>query len=100
VVSANVDGSAGDVFVLVVDGQLPLRQCLHPETSAKEITLPEYYNSFFDLRKEFNAACNHFPESIGEMLKRMSNKPQTLKKKYQVHIPYPIDYALSLGFKV
>uniref|UniRef100_A0A182SK12 Uncharacterized protein n=1 Tax=Anopheles maculatus TaxID=74869 RepID=A0A182SK12_9DIPT len=30
-------------FRLVTDGQLPLRQCLHPEASAKDI----------DLRKEF-----------------------------------------------
>ncbi|XP_050080103.1 RNA-binding protein fusilli-like [Anopheles maculipalpis] len=40
-------------FRLVTDGQLPLRQCLHPEASAKDIDLPQYYWRFCDLRKEF-----------------------------------------------
>ncbi|KAH8401572.1 hypothetical protein KR009_006685 [Drosophila setifemur] len=38
---------------LVTDGQLPLRQCLHREASAKDIDLPAYFNRFSDLRKEF-----------------------------------------------
>ncbi|XP_070135336.1 RNA-binding protein fusilli isoform X2 [Drosophila bipectinata] len=38
---------------LVTDGQLPLRQCLHREASAKDLELPTYYNRFSDLRKEF-----------------------------------------------
>ncbi|XP_017077895.1 RNA-binding protein fusilli isoform X4 [Drosophila eugracilis] len=38
---------------LVTDGQLPLRQCLHREASAKDVELPTYYNRFSDLRKEF-----------------------------------------------
>ncbi|XP_039484476.1 RNA-binding protein fusilli isoform X3 [Drosophila santomea] len=38
---------------LVTDGQLPLRQCLHREASAKDVKLPAYYNRFSDLRKEF-----------------------------------------------
>ncbi|XP_052902571.1 RNA-binding protein fusilli [Anopheles moucheti] len=40
-------------FRLVTDGQLPLRQCLHPEASAKDVDLPQYYWRFCDLRKEF-----------------------------------------------
>lgn len=39
-------------FRLITDGQLPLRQCLHPEASAKEILIPQYYWRFSDLRKE------------------------------------------------
>lgn len=39
-------------FRLVTDGQLPLRQCLHPEAYKKDIELPEYYCTFHDLRKE------------------------------------------------
>ncbi|XP_055536124.1 RNA-binding protein fusilli isoform X2 [Wyeomyia smithii] len=42
----------GSNFRLITDGQLPLRQCLHPEASAKEIQLPAYYWRFSDLRKE------------------------------------------------
>ncbi|CAO1383800.1 unnamed protein product [Diamesa hyperborea] len=38
---------------LVTDGQLPLRQCLHPESGAKEVHLPSYYWKFCDLKKEY-----------------------------------------------
>lgn len=41
---------------LVTDGQLPLRQCLHPEASTKDFKLPAYYWRFSDLRKEY-ARC-------------------------------------------
>jgi epithelial splicing regulatory protein 1/2 len=37
----------------VTDGQLPLRQCLHPEAGAKDIYLPSYYWKFSDLKKEY-----------------------------------------------
>lgn len=37
----------------IVDGQAPMRQCLHPEACNKDIELPEYYNYFYDLRKDF-----------------------------------------------
>ncbi|XP_072156853.1 RNA-binding protein fusilli isoform X2 [Bemisia tabaci] len=40
-------------FRFVTDGQLPLRQCLHPEACNKEIELPDCYNTFHDLRKDF-----------------------------------------------
>lgn len=43
----------GANFRLVTDGQLPLRQCFHPEASAKDIQLPAYYWRFSDLRKEY-----------------------------------------------
>ncbi|XP_049307195.1 RNA-binding protein fusilli isoform X2 [Bactrocera dorsalis] len=42
-----------DSINLITDGQLPLRQCLHREACAKSIQLPNYYNRFCDLRKEF-----------------------------------------------
>lgn len=42
-----------DNLCLITDGQLPLRQCLHPEAVAKEIQLPSYYWKFIDLKKEF-----------------------------------------------
>ncbi|XP_050673092.1 RNA-binding protein fusilli isoform X2 [Leptidea sinapis] len=50
--SLNVDPHS-PLFRLVTDGQPPLRQCLHPEASSKEIALPTYYSRFHDLRKEF-----------------------------------------------
>lgn len=55
---------------LVTDGELPLRQCLHPEACYKKIDLPDYYNSFSDLRKDFKAFYSS-PEdmkSVGEMI--------------------------------
>jgi epithelial splicing regulatory protein 1/2 len=40
--------------VLVTDGQLPLRQCLLPETCTKNISdIPAVFCLFYDLRKEF-----------------------------------------------
>lgn len=55
---------------LVTDGQLPLRQCLHPEACRKEIDLPSYYTAFHDLRKE---VCRFLgkteePPGVAEML--------------------------------
>uniref|UniRef100_A0A8C0YFD4 Epithelial splicing regulatory protein 1 n=1 Tax=Cyprinus carpio carpio TaxID=630221 RepID=A0A8C0YFD4_CYPCA len=52
-----------NTFYLCTDGQLHIRQVLHPEASSKNILLPECFFSFFDLRKEFK---NKFP-SEGEL---------------------------------
>jgi len=48
------DELGGDL-TLVTDGQLHLRQCLYPEATRKNITLPSYYQRFHDLRKEFQS---------------------------------------------
>ncbi|KAJ8673368.1 hypothetical protein QAD02_004630, partial [Eretmocerus hayati] len=47
--------AAGSTPRFVVDGQAPLRQCLHPEACNKTIELPSHYEVFHDLRKEFSA---------------------------------------------
>lgn len=56
----------------VVDGQAPLRQCLHPEACNKLIDLPAHYNVFHDLRKEFSGCYSTNDElqmvSIQEMI--------------------------------
>lgn len=56
----------------VVDGQAPMRQCLHPETCNKDIELPERYNYFHDLRKDFVACYSSHGElstlGVQEML--------------------------------
>jgi len=39
---------------LVTDGQLPLRQCVHPQVGSKDIPLSSVFNEFYDLQKEFN----------------------------------------------
>lgn len=46
-------GLGPESFTLVTDGQLHLRQVLHPEAIKKGITLPPYCYRFFDVRKEF-----------------------------------------------
>ena len=48
----NSDSGRGS-FQLITDGQLHLRQVLHPEACRKSISLPSFFSSFYDLRKEF-----------------------------------------------
>lgn len=58
-------------FRLITDGQLPIRQCLHPEACRKDIDLPPYYTSFHDLRKEvarFTNQTEETPASIADLL--------------------------------
>lgn len=57
-------------FRMVTDGQLPLRQCLHPEAWRKEFELPDYYNAFHDLRKEVAAFLGREeqPSGVTEIL--------------------------------
>lgn len=43
----------GKSFFLTTDGPNHIRQVLHPECGNKNITLPQYYYSYYDLRKEF-----------------------------------------------
>ncbi|XP_056619299.1 epithelial splicing regulatory protein 1 isoform X2 [Triplophysa dalaica] len=50
---AEVDTGAGNTFCFCTDGQLHVRQVLHPEASSKNFLLHECFFTFFDLRKEF-----------------------------------------------
>lgn len=40
-------------FTLITDGQNHLRQVLHPQMAGQNASLPSYFYSFYDLRKEF-----------------------------------------------
>ncbi|XP_078109116.1 epithelial splicing regulatory protein 1 isoform X5 [Sander vitreus] len=51
---------AGTSVCLCTDGQLHIRQVIHPEAASKNILVPDCFYSFFDLRKEFK---KHFPTS-------------------------------------
>uniref|UniRef100_A0A3Q3VYS6 RRM domain-containing protein n=1 Tax=Mola mola TaxID=94237 RepID=A0A3Q3VYS6_MOLML len=51
---------AGTSLCLCTDGQLHIRQVIHPEAASKNILVPDCFYSFFDLRKEFK---KHFPTS-------------------------------------
>ncbi|XP_070163335.1 RNA-binding protein fusilli isoform X1 [Polyergus mexicanus] len=65
----------------VVDGQAPMRQCLHPEACNKDIELPEHYNYFHDLRKEFVECYSSYGElstlGVQEMLQYFGLPPDT-----------------------
>ncbi|NXE07076.1 ESRP2 protein, partial [Lophotis ruficrista] len=56
-------------YTLCTDGQLLIRQVLHPETSKKNFLLSDCFYSFYDLRKEFHAC---YPSSAAV-------KDQTIK---------------------
>lgn len=64
--------TSGSAPRFVVDGQAPMRQCLHPEACNKDIDVPEHYTLFHDLRKEFVACYSTHGElstfGIQEML--------------------------------
>ncbi|KAM4601430.1 epithelial splicing regulatory protein 1 isoform 2-T2 [Polymixia lowei] len=51
---------AGTSVYLCTDGQLHIRQVIHPEAAGKNLLVPECFYSFFDLRKEFR---KNFPTS-------------------------------------
>lgn len=62
-------------IVVVTDGQLPLRQCLLPETCTKGIAEPPaIFSLFYDLRKEFRKGFPNAPDitSIQDMINRKS----------------------------
>lgn len=53
------DADGQPAFVLVTDGQLPLRQVLHPEALRKDIHLGPAFATFFDIRKEIRRLSNN-----------------------------------------
>uniref|UniRef100_A0A8C4L459 Epithelial splicing regulatory protein 1 n=1 Tax=Equus asinus asinus TaxID=83772 RepID=A0A8C4L459_EQUAS len=61
-VSNELNIGVGTSFCLCTDGQLHVRQILHPEASKKNVLLPECFYSFFDLRKEFKKSCPGSPD--------------------------------------
>ncbi|XP_032666415.1 RNA-binding protein fusilli isoform X1 [Odontomachus brunneus] len=73
--------TSGGTPKFVVDGQAPMRQCLHPEACNKDIELPEHYNHFYDLRKDFVACYSSHGElstlGVQEMLQYFGLPPDT-----------------------
>lgn len=64
----------GVQFHLVCDGQQHLRQVLHPECTNKNITLPDYFYKFYDLKKEFRRFLReNMAESSNSTLNSSSN---------------------------
>ncbi len=53
------DADGQPAFLLVADGQLPLRQVLHTEALRKDIHLGQAFSTFFDIRKEIRRLSNN-----------------------------------------
>ncbi|XP_075433056.1 epithelial splicing regulatory protein 2 isoform X3 [Ascaphus truei] len=60
-------------YTLCTNGQLLLRQVLHPEASKKNFLLPDGFYSFYDLGKEFNEACPDSAAVKEETIKSMAD---------------------------
>ncbi|XP_048887005.1 epithelial splicing regulatory protein 2 isoform X3 [Brienomyrus brachyistius] len=56
-VSSELKAQGRSSYTLCVIGPLIIRQALHPESSKKNLVLPDCFYSFVDLRSEFNKCC-------------------------------------------
>ncbi|XP_072013370.1 epithelial splicing regulatory protein 1-like [Amphiura filiformis] len=54
--------SEGATFCLCTDGQLHVRQCIHPQALKKNVELQDYFCNFFDIRKEFRKCHPEAPQ--------------------------------------
>uniref|UniRef100_A0A8D0B4S3 Epithelial splicing regulatory protein 2 n=1 Tax=Salvator merianae TaxID=96440 RepID=A0A8D0B4S3_SALMN len=53
-VSSDLKSLGRNSYIFCTDGQLLIRQVLHPEASKKNLLLSDPFYSFYDLRKEFH----------------------------------------------
>uniref|UniRef100_A0A8C0EGH3 Epithelial splicing regulatory protein 2 n=1 Tax=Bubo bubo TaxID=30461 RepID=A0A8C0EGH3_BUBBB len=82
-------------YTLCSDGQLLIRQVLHPETSKKNFLLSDCFYSFYDLRKEFHTCYPSSAAVKDQTIKTMAEcilligsdhvftEPETVKYKYE-----------------
>lgn len=71
----SVSETASPDIVVVTDGQLPLRQCLMPETCTKGIAEPPaVFSLFYDLRKEFRKGFPNAPTDINSIQEMVNRK--------------------------
>ena len=75
--------SGPENLTLVTDGQLHLRQCLWPEVTRKNLSLPPYFSRFHDLRKEFQSQLPTSDGGAGESLtvEEMLKSPKTTLRR-------------------
>ncbi|XP_069392966.1 epithelial splicing regulatory protein 1 isoform X1 [Paralichthys olivaceus] len=81
---------AGTSVCLCTDGQLHIRQVIHPEAASKDILVPDCFYTFFDLRKEFK---KHFPSSD---LKALNVHTMAESLSVPVDVPLMWDPSASL----
>lgn len=86
--------TSGSAPRFVVDGQAPMRQCLHPEACNKDINLPEHYTLFHDLRKEFVACYSTHGElstfGIQEMMECILSQVLLKTKLFDFYVVFYI----------
>ncbi|KAK6632901.1 hypothetical protein RUM43_012644 [Polyplax serrata] len=82
---------------LVTDGELPLRQCLHPEACKKNFDLPEYYNSFIDLRKDFKAFYSS-PDDMGSVREMIDCILFEMRRDVWPRVPKKRNQASSISW--
>ncbi|KAK6326927.1 hypothetical protein J4Q44_G00025720 [Coregonus suidteri] len=85
----------GTSVCVCTDGQLHIRQVLHPEAADKNLALPECFNSFFDLRKEFR---KHFPSADTKSLEvqYMAESLSVTVEPVAMLDPTPVTAALQV----
>ncbi|KAM9852378.1 epithelial splicing regulatory protein 1 isoform 2-T2 [Aulostomus maculatus] len=81
---------AGTSLCLCTDGQLHIRQVIHPEAASKSILVPDCFYSFFDLRKEFKT---QFPSSD---LKALNVHSMAESLSIPVDVPATCESSASL----
>uniref|UniRef100_A0A8D2KR51 Epithelial splicing regulatory protein 2 n=1 Tax=Varanus komodoensis TaxID=61221 RepID=A0A8D2KR51_VARKO len=81
-ISSDLKALGKNSYTFCTDGQLLIRQVLHPEASKKNLLLPDCFYSFYDLRKEFHEC---YPSSAPV-------KDQTIQSMAE-YIGYGIDEA-------
>jgi epithelial splicing regulatory protein 1/2 len=55
----------------VTDGNLPIRQVLHPDALRKNIQLSDAFYSYFDIRKELPHLVNNNNEDVSIPLREL-----------------------------
>ncbi|CAN7992449.1 unnamed protein product, partial [Ixodes hexagonus] len=83
---ARLESEAGGQFYFVTDGQLTLRQALHPEAVRHGILLPDAFYHFFDLRKEFTSFYGKQVDSLQDMLAYLSIEPDASAEVIARHV--------------
>lgn len=62
-------GLKSENMMLITDGSLHLRQYFIPDCESQNIKIPQYYYSYYDIRKNFKLFSNNGNfENLGQIL--------------------------------
>ncbi|XP_005992863.1 epithelial splicing regulatory protein 2 isoform X3 [Latimeria chalumnae] len=71
-VSSDLKAFGRSSYTLCTDGQLLIRQVLHPEASKKNLLLWDSFYSFYNLREEFHKCCPNSASVKDQTIKSMA----------------------------